>query len=172
MARQKMDDITENSVNGIQRRNQSVLQLMEQVKFIGLLLLRASFYFLNLCMLWVTTVYSQWSCQQALICIIQMLAYNDGKGMKRSGLRARSQSLVRSPLPRNSLTACAYSHMDAQPDLTLRKKYETNVFTSSLAWSKDHPQAGCGSEFKTTTDPICLGGFTSLCTKGWITRRL
>jgi hypothetical protein len=59
MARQKMDDITENSVNGIQRRNQSVLQLMEQVKFIGLLVLRASFYFLNLCMLWVTTVYAQ-----------------------------------------------------------------------------------------------------------------
>jgi len=59
MARQKMDDVTENTVNGVQRRNQSVLQMVEQAKFFGLLFLRASFYFLNLCMLWVTIVHTQ-----------------------------------------------------------------------------------------------------------------
>jgi len=171
MARQKMDDITDHSANGAQRRNQSVLLLMEQAKFIGLLVLRASFYFLNLCMLWVSIVHSQWSCQQVLICLIK-LAYNDGKGTKRSGLRARSQFLAQSPSPRDSLAACAFSHIGAQPDLTLSKVYETYVFSSSIACFKDHPKAGCGSEFKTTTDLVSLRAITSLSARFWITPRL
>ena len=56
MARQKMD---ENAAAGAPRRNQAALRLLEQAKFGGLLVLRASFYFLNLCMLWVATVHTQ-----------------------------------------------------------------------------------------------------------------
>lgn len=40
--------------------SQQALIAVEQVKFWGILLLRATFYFLNLCMLYVSIVHGQW----------------------------------------------------------------------------------------------------------------
>ena len=63
VARQKMHDgeVTEMqfpaSVVTPNYRQQSLLAVLDSAKFWGILVLRASFYFLNLCMLFVTIVY-------------------------------------------------------------------------------------------------------------------
>ena len=64
VARQKIHDgeVTEMqfpAAAGVPRRSQSLLVLLDAAKFWGILILRASFYFLNLCMLFVSIVYGQ-----------------------------------------------------------------------------------------------------------------